>query len=439
MPAIVAPAPGTSSWRASPLHERVKPTLLFFVTALSATGGGQHALARLACELTKRKYRVVVFTRPPFNPEHRYVRSLRETGIPVHVWRYAIAGAVEKFAQRSAGWSLALPYAIARGTSPGIGRQAGESLWHSAMAARERSRIFKGLDAELAPQGTAILHVWGPAALTPTLLNWASSRHVPAIYHEMGEADEAYVRTWRLQETIVALEGASAVICSSPRVEACVRSVYGYAGSVYPIPFLIADPGDGWQNTSCRGTGATIGVIGRLVPHKRHTDLMDAVARLRERGVDATLLIAGDGPHRAALERYRDEKDLQGCVTFTGEFDSLAEVMAQFDIFAITSSSESQCMPIVEAMSYGKPAVVADSGGMPDFVDHGQTGLVVPMGDIPALADAIGRLATDPEMRATMGRHARQTYLDRYTPERIVSAIEQVYERVGSRATPSRC
>jgi glycosyltransferase involved in cell wall biosynthesis len=417
----------------------VKPTLLFFVSALSATGGGQHALARLACELTKRAYRVVVFTRPPFNPDHRYARILREAGIPVHVWRYAIANAAEKLAQRAAGLSLALPYAIAKGTDTGAGRQAGESLWHSAMAARERSRIFESLDAGQPADGAAILHVWGPAALTPTLLHWAASRRVPAIYHEMGEADEAYVRTWRLQETIAALDGARAVICSSPRVERCVRSVYRYTGSVHAIPFLIEDPGDGWQNASRRGTGTTIGVIGRLVPHKRHTDLMDAVARLRERGVDVSLLIAGDGPHRAPLERYRDENALQGCVTFTGEFDSLAEVMARFDVFAITSSSESQCMPIVEAMSYGKPAVVADSGGMPDFVVDGQTGLVVPMGDIPALTDALGRLATDPDLRATMGRRARETYLDRYTPQRIVGAIEQVYERVGSKATSARC
>lgn len=417
----------------------MKPTLLFFVTALSATGGGQHALARLACELTNRGYRVIVFTRPPFTSEHRYVQWLREAGIPVHVWPLAIGNAVGRFVQKAAGWSLALPYAAAKGRSVAAGRQAGESLWHSYLAARERRRILASLDEALPSHGGAILHVWGPATLTPSLLAWASSRNVPAVYHEMGEADEPYVDTWRLQDTIAALGAADAVICSSPRVEACVRSVYGYTGPVCAIPFFVADPGDDWQKASRHGAGMTIGVIGRLVPHKRHTDLMDAVALLRERGIGANLLIAGDGPHRAFLEQYRDDRRLQDHVQFTGEFESLADVMSNIDMFAITSSSESQCMPIAEAMSYGKPAVVADSGGMPDFVDHGQTGLVVPLGDIAALTAALGRLVTDPELRQAMGRRAREVYLERYTPARIVAAIEQVYERVGARAESPSC
>jgi glycosyltransferase involved in cell wall biosynthesis len=417
----------------------VKPTLLFFVTALTATGGGQNALARLAGELTKRGYRVVVFTRPPFTPGHRYARWLREAGVDVHVWPLALGNAWSRLAHKAAGLTVALPYAVAKTCGVAEGRRAGESMWHTAMAARERRQIFESLDHALPHDGPSILHVWGPATLTPTLLSWASSRSVPAIYHEMGEADEPYVRTWRLQDTVTALGAAGAVICSSPRVEACIRSVYRYTGPVFPIPFLIEDPGQGWQHAARSAADLTIGVIGRLVPHKRHTDLMDAVVRLREKGIAASLLIAGDGPHRAFLEQYRDDRELREHVRFTGEFDSLAEVMAQFDVFAITSSSESQCMPIVEAMSYGKPAIIADSGGMPDFVDHGQTGFVVPMGDIAALTDALGRLATDPHLRMAMGRRARETYLERYTQPRIVAAIEQVYERVGARAASLAC
>ncbi|HJT78811.1 MAG TPA: glycosyltransferase, partial [Gemmataceae bacterium] len=167
--------------------------------------------------------------------------------------------------------------------------------------------------------------------------------------------------------------------------------------------------------------------IGRLVPHKRHADLLAAVRALTAAGYDVGLVIAGNGPLLGALQEEAARLGIADRVTFTGEFDRLEDVMAQFDVFVLTSSSESQCMPITESMAYGKPVVVTAFGGMPDFVEHGVTGLLVPVGDVPALVAALKALADDPALRQRMGEQGRRRFLERCTPERITDAVERVY------------
>ncbi len=102
-------------------------------------------------------------------------------------------------------------------------------------------------------------------------------------------------------------------------------------------------------------------------------------------------------------------------------------VMRQFDVFTLTSTSESQCMPITESMAYGKAVIVSAFGGMPDFVEEGVTGLLVPILDVDALVLAMKRLADDPGLREEMGRRGRERFRQHYTPRSIADRIEGVY------------
>jgi glycosyltransferase involved in cell wall biosynthesis len=409
----------------------MKPTLFVYTTLLSSTGGGQHAMTLLAQQLHARGYEAAFFTRPPFRRDHRYTRWLAEVGIPIH----CLPRLDESWWARWSRWLLApllvLPYAVRRRCGLAAAWQAVNSVVAALVARWERRLILRRLTQCLrreADRGRqVILHIWGPAALTPLLLEWAEREGVPALYHEMGEADEKYVETWDLRPTVAAVHRAAAVLCCSGSVAADVRRVYGYQGHVETVPFMIADPGPNWERGRKTGGRLTFGAIGRLVPHKRHADLLAAVKALTEAGYDVGLVIAGNGPLLEALQKEAARLGIEERVTFTGEFERLEDVMALFDVFVLTSSSESQCMPITESMAYGKAAVASAFGGMPDFVEHGVTGLLVPVGDVPALVTALKTLADDPVRRLAMGEAGRQRYVERYTPERITDAVEQVY------------
>ena len=101
--------------------------------------------------------------------------------------------------------------------------------------------------------------------------------------------------------------------------------------------------------------------------------------------------------------------------------------MAQFDVFTLTSHSESQCMPVTESMAYGKAVIVSRFGGIPDFVDDGVTGLLVPVGDFDGLVAAMKRLVDDAPLRAEMGARGRQRFLRDFSPAAVGDMTEQLY------------
>lgn len=380
--------------------------------------------------LVARGYGVHVFTRPPLVQSHRYVRWLREARIPITVLHRPQNIPGIPIVTSLVALMLVVPYMLVRGRGARQAWNACMSIVSTGVARVERAWLRARLDNALpkAP-GIGILHLWGPAALTPVLLEWAESRTVASIYHEMGEADESYVAAWSLDGTIRALAKARAVLCCSESVAVSVRSVYRYRGPITAVPFMIADPTKTEPHRS-NGVSLRFGTIGRLVPHKRHGDLIAAVRALVDAGADVKLVIAGDGPARDDLRALCRAIDVADRVEFLGPFENLADVMARFDVFALTSASESQCMPITESMAYGKPSVVSAVGGMPDFVEDGVTGFVVPLGDHDALVAALRRFVDEPALVEQMGEVARQRYLQRYHPGGVVSAIENVYRAV---------
>lgn len=419
---------------ASKLGPAKKPVIFTYTAILSSTGGGQHAMTLLARELNARGYESLFFTRPPLRREHRYAQWLTDLGIRIEVlsrfdtswWALVILALGSPL--------LILPYALRRRCRLSIARQAARSIVQTKIARFEHQYVLRRLTRRLREKtadGTpVILHVWGPAALTPLLLEWADHQGVPAIYHEMGEADDKYIETWDLAATVAAIRRAATVICCSGSVEANIRRSYGYGGRIETIPFIIADPGSSLALGRKSGGRLTFGAIGRLVPHKRHADLLAAIKSLTEAGYDLALLIAGGGPLLPTLQKEAERLGIVDRVTFTGEFERLEDVMPLFDVFVLASSSESQCMPITESMAYGKPVVATAFGGMPDFVAEGVTGFLVPVGNVPALVTALKALAVDPSLRKSMGEEGRRRYLERYTPQRITSAVEGVYGKL---------
>lgn len=150
--------------------------------------------------------------------------------------------------------------------------------------------------------------------------------------------------------------------------------------------------------------------VGQLVPRKGQRVLLDAVAALRDRGVDVGVILAADGPSRVSLESAVDGLGIRDRVRFTGNVsqDDIGVLYARADIFCLPSFAEGLPVVLMEAMATGLPVVTTPIAGIPELVVHAESGLLVPPGRSDLLADALALLAADPARRAAMGAAGRR-------------------------------
>ena len=156
-------------------------------------------------------------------------------------------------------------------------------------------------------------------------------------------------------------------------------------------------------------TGAIeIVCVGQLVHRKGQRVLLDALALLRDRGVDARVTLVGDGASRSELERAVDELDLRDRVKLTGAVgqDDIGTLYDAADVFCLPSFAEGVPVVLMEAMATGLPVVTTPIAGVPELVDW-SSGVLVAPGRADLLADALESLAADPARRAAMGRAGR--------------------------------
>jgi glycosyltransferase involved in cell wall biosynthesis len=172
-----------------------------------------------------------------------------------------------------------------------------------------------------------------------------------------------------------------------------------------------------------------VGAASRLSPEKGFDALLRAAAVLRARGVPVRVLLAGDGPARAALERLTDDLRIREHVEFAGEVphDGVPAVLQRLDIFAMPSTWEGFGVSALEASAMELPAVASDIHGIPDVVDDGRTGILVPPADPAALAAAIERLARDAALRRTMGAAGREFVRRHYRWQDNAALMERLY------------
>jgi len=132
-----------------------------------------------------------------------------------------------------------------------------------------------------------------------------------------------------------------------------------------------------------------VGIVGRLVPIKNHALFVSAAVLVRRRRPDAHFAIVGDGERRSAIERQVDEAGLREAVTFTGWTRNLTSIYSDLDVSVISSNNEGVPGAITEALCARCPVVATAVGGVPELLEHGAVGRLVPPGDAEGLADAI--------------------------------------------------
>ncbi|HEX6790962.1 MAG TPA: glycosyltransferase [Candidatus Krumholzibacteria bacterium] len=174
--------------------------------------------------------------------------------------------------------------------------------------------------------------------------------------------------------------------------------------------------------------------VAALAPHKAQSVLLEALARLRDRA-GLRCFIVGEGTLRASLERMARDLRIDSMVTFTGFRTDALEFIRLADVFVMSSRLEGLGTSIMDAQALGAPVVATRTGGIPELIDDGVTGLLVPPGQAPARADAIGRMLDDAELRAAMARAAKAR-AGRYDYRHTVYKTLDVYRRLCHVDTP---
>lgn len=171
-----------------------------------------------------------------------------------------------------------------------------------------------------------------------------------------------------------------------------------------------------------------IGVIAHLSEKKGHRYLIEAVALLRERHPDLLCFLIGDGPLQEHLQTLAADLGVAEQVRFTGFRPDALDLTGALDIVVLPSvAKEGLGMTLLEAAALGRPVVASDAPGIDEAVVRDETGLLVPPADAGALARAIERLITDPDLRSRMGEAGRERVQRMFTMERMVAEMEEVF------------
>ena len=347
-------------------------------------GGGEVFLADLAVVLAARGIRQQVFCIGPAGP---LAGRLRAANVMVRaLGKRTAAGAV----------TIARLAAALRSARPDVVQLHGEA------------GLFWGL----------------PAA------RLAGAPHIVSLVYQNYPESKAKMRAARLL-----LPRAHAVIAGSESIRAFAVSSLGAPASRTRVIHCGIDVETFTRPERLPVRDATnarrLVTVGRLVPRKGHAVAIAALGEVVRGRPDAELVIVGEGPERAALERLAAASGLGRHVSFAGTVWPTREVLRGADLFLFPSLDEPQGLALLEAAATGVPIVASRTGGIPEMVDE-SSAVLVPPGDAAALGSAIVRLLADPERRAALAEQAARR-VHRFDIRPIASRYEALYSDLAAR------
>lgn len=224
---------------------------------------------------------------------------------------------------------------------------------------------------------------------------------------------------------------ADALICVAGSEERLLLKAGVVPNKLHRVYNGVADPYIPTVDSSAPKDTVHIAFIGRLSPVKGVDVLLRAMAALTElAGQSVTLDIMGVGEDAEALQMLAHQMGLAHLVTFHGYCPDAASRLAECDIFCLPSREDMGPLVCVEAMAQAKPIVSTWVGGIPEMVIDGETGILVPSDDVPALTQALTTLVKDAERRRTMGQAGRQRYEACFTREGMGQHTYEVYRSI---------
>ncbi len=393
------------------------PIPILFVDHTAQMGGGEIALLRLVTGLDRRRYRpsVLVFADGPLRS------ALAAAGVPVQV--LPLDDAVGNTRKESLGVRGLL--------SPG-------RAWASI-------RFVRRLAAAVRASGAAVVHT---NSLKADVLGGLAGRWagVPVVWHVRDRVADDYlpgpvaaafrraaglVPRFVIANSQATLDTLGAVARAGPGRARVVHDCTPTEG--VPQGAVPADDGH----------PPVIGLVGRLAPWKGQHVFLDAAATVRRRYPAARFQLIGsalfgESAYEERLHRRAAEPDLAGSVEFLGFRSDVPQCMAALDVLVHASvTGEPFGQVVIEGMAAARPVVATAGGGVPELVVDGESGLLVPMGDVAALAAAVERLLGDASLRARLAASGRARVVECFTVERTARAVEAVYDTVLGRRGPT--
>jgi glycosyltransferase involved in cell wall biosynthesis len=277
-----------------------------------------------------------------------------------------------------------------------------------------------------------VIHVHWPMPLA--LLGWAAQRgrRAPLVSTFYG-AELRWVKgSLRALKWLVrwAARRSDRVVAISTYTAAELREIADVPIEVIPYTTSLPEPPPAPKAV---GGPPTVLFVGRLVERKGVPYLIEAISLLRDASI--RLVIVGDGPERPKLEAAARRLGIADRVEFRGKIPA-AELQAAYaratafvlpSVFDARGDTEGLGVVALEAMNYGTPVVASRIGGIPDVVEDGVTGLLVPPGDAAALAAALRRLLDEPDLARKLGEAGRRRLREQFSWEAITARWEAVY------------
>ena len=169
--------------------------------------------------------------------------------------------------------------------------------------------------------------------------------------------------------------------------------------------------------------------VSNFRPVKRIMDVIEVFEKVT-RIIPSRLVMVGDGPDRSRAEAYCRDRRLRDRVFFLGNVPNLEEVVGGSDLFLLPSESESFGMAALEALASEVPVIATRAGGLPEVIDDGETGYLLPVGDVEGMATRAIEILSSEKLQREMGRRAREVAIERFDVARVMPQYRRLYERV---------
>lgn len=423
------------------------------VSSMLDFGGLEEFMKNLAVGVQQAGQEVSVFSTTWVSPDNQYMRSLREHNIRVIQlprWLSKLTTdwtTKEKVLARVMWLSTPIIFLLAifvMLTRHKSWTQSYQSAHHGLQGflmgrvigpdqRRPFARLY--LDWWRMRWNPDVIHIHGYTSTLLFVIDWAYQRRIPVVYEEHQTPDPQFDWWKDFKQSI---NKASMVVAVSEISAKALREVCGVTQPMTVAYYMVPDPYEtGWVAGPDRDAGdglIRITTPARLYVTKGLTYLLEAIVKVKKVHPNAQFKVYGDGPLRQELLDYAQKLGLDGSQIFVGAYTSreqLSQIMAQTDIFVMSSILEGLPIALLEAISYGHAVVVTPAGGIPEAIQDDVNGLMCQPRDPDCLAEKINCLIEDPTLRRRLARAARKTYEQGpFHPKAVSNHFVSIYQEV---------
>lgn len=400
------------------------------VMNMESHGGVADQITSLAVELPSYGIQPIVLVRNPLSAEHSYVPTLEEQGVRVWAIRYPVRRLVR--AIFTLLWFLTIPFALTEAILRHKSMAASmDTMWallrRLGYAGLDLVFLFRLVEARLIRRAK-LVHFRNPDCWQK--LPWAHFLGLRTVYTE--DAIPQSITKHYYQHLSMVRRSIDAATAVSQASANSLQLFLGRDLKVHVIPNMFRVAISVPQPVPEENREFVLGCLARLVPEKDLGTLLHAFRIALSQNSALRLRIYGDGPERRSLKELATQLLIEDRTVFGGVFakSHLPAIMRTIDLMVQSSVSEGFGVALIEGMAFGKPAVATAVGGVPEVIEDGVTGVLVPPSDPGALASAILVISSDVELYQRMSRAARQRYLTCFTPEQVIPRYVALYERL---------